>query len=185
MAELRHGCDLVREAYVGSTGTAADRRDPLYNAALQHDDHRTRQKLEKGWQQGMMQGVRMTCAARAMAAALQASIENQESVVGEDVNAEDAPAASTQTSSIDIGNDDGIQIQPEDGGRDGVDIVGFSNAVALVEFDDEYGEDDDDQGRSPMYPTLAWARRERREHMTDMLGGKWQLHANDIMGQWK
>ena len=35
----------------------------MYNAALQHDDHRTRQKLEKGWQQGMMQGVRMTCAA--------------------------------------------------------------------------------------------------------------------------
>ena len=34
VAELRHGCDLVREAYVGSTGTAADRRDPLYNAAL-------------------------------------------------------------------------------------------------------------------------------------------------------
>ena len=69
VAELRLGCDLVREAYVGSTGKAADRRDPLYNAALQHDDHRTRQKLEKGWQQGMMQGVRMTCAAREMAAA--------------------------------------------------------------------------------------------------------------------
>ena len=82
VAELRLGCDLVREAYVGSTGTAADRRDPLYNAALQHDDHRTRQKLEKGWQQGMMQGVPMTCAAREMAAALQASTESQESIVG-------------------------------------------------------------------------------------------------------
>ena len=31
---------------------------------------------------------------------------------------------------------------------------------------------------------MTWARRERREHMTDMLGDKWQLHANDIMGQW-
>ena len=30
VAELRLGCDLVREAYVGSTGTAVDRRDPLY-----------------------------------------------------------------------------------------------------------------------------------------------------------
>ena len=36
--ELRHGCDLVREAYVGSTGTAADRRDPLYNAALRRGE---------------------------------------------------------------------------------------------------------------------------------------------------
>ena len=79
---LRLGCDLVREAYVGSTGKAADRRDPLYNAALQHDDHRTRQKLEKGWQQGMMQGVPMTGAAREMAAALQAWTESQESIVG-------------------------------------------------------------------------------------------------------
>ena len=75
MTELRHGCDLVRWIMV-------DRWDPLYNAALQHDDHRTRQKLEKGWQQGMMQGVRVTCAAREMAAALQASTESQESIVG-------------------------------------------------------------------------------------------------------
>ena len=52
VAELRLGCDLVREAYVGPTGTAADRHDPLYNAALQHDDHCTRQKLEAGWQLG-------------------------------------------------------------------------------------------------------------------------------------
>ena len=160
VAELRHGCDLVREAYVGSTGTAADRRDPLYNAALQHDDHRTRQKLEKGWQQGMMQGVRVTCAAREMAAALQASAESQESIVGLDVNAEeDAPAALTLTSSIDIDNDDGIQVQPEDEGREGVDIIGFFNEVALVESDDKY---DDNQVRSPVYPTLTWARKERR-----------------------
>ena len=134
VAELRHGCDLVREAYVGPTGTAADRHDPLYNAALQQDDHRTRQKLEKGWQQGMMQGVRMTCAAREMAAALQASTESQESIVGIDVNAEEeAPAALTLTSSIDIDNDDGIQVKPEDEGRDGVDIISFFNEVALVE----------------------------------------------------
>ena len=178
MAELRHGCDLVREAYVGSTGKAADRRDPLYNAALQHDDHRTRQKLEKGWQQGMMQGVRMTCAAREMAAALQASTESQESIVGTshiDVNAEEeAPAALTLTSSIDIDNDDGIQVQPEDEGREGVDIIGFFDdscdiGVALVESDDEYDDDDDNQMRSPIYPTLTWARKERRAHMTAMM----------------
>ena len=86
-----------------------------------------------------MQGVRMTCAARAMAAALQASTESKESIVGIDVNAEeaDAPAALTLTSSIDIDNDDGIQVKPEDEGRDGVDIIGFFNEVALVESDDE------------------------------------------------
>ena len=125
----------------------------------------------------------MTCAARAMAAALQASTESKESIVGIDVNAEEAnaPAALTLTSSIDIDNDDGIQVQPEDEGRDGVDIIGFSNEVALVESDDEY---DDNQIRCPVYPTLTWARKQRREHMTDLLGGQWQMHANDIMGQW-
>ena len=58
--------------------------------------------------------------------------------------------------------------------------------VALVESDDEYGEDEDAtwQGRSPKYPALTWDRRERRAHMADMLGGKWMLHANDIMGHW-
>ena len=135
----------------------------------------------------MMQGVRMTCAARAMAAALQASIENQESIVGEDVNAEDAPAASTLTSSIDIGNDDGIQVQHEDApARERRQPMVSTPQVALVESDDEYGEDEDAtwQGRSPMYPALTWARRERRAHMADMLGDKWQLHTNDIMGQW-
>ena len=116
----------------------------------------------------------MTCAARAMAAALQASIENQESIVGEDVNAEDAPAASTLTSSIDIGNDDGIQVQHEDApARERRQPMVSTPQVALVESDDEYGEDEDAtwQGRSPMYPALTWARRERREHMTDMCIG--------------
>ena len=89
----------------------------------------------------------------------------------------------TLTSSIDIDNDDGIQVKPEDEGRDGVDIIGFFNEVALVESDDEY-DDDDNQTRCPVYPTLTWARKQRREHMTDLLGGQWQMHANDIMGQW-
>ncbi len=55
VAELRLGCDLVREAHAGPTGTAAERQDPLYIWAVQHDDHSTRQKLEAGWQLGMRQ----------------------------------------------------------------------------------------------------------------------------------
>ena len=58
--------------------------------------------------------------------------------------------------------------------------------VAYVESDDEYGEDEDAewQGRSPLYPTVAWDRRERRAHVTNLLGGQWQLHTNDVMGNW-
>ena len=188
VAELRLGCDLVREAHAGPTGTAAERHDPLYIWALQHDDHCTRQKLEAGWQLGMRQEVRMTCAARAMAKALQVSITYQTSnVLGFD-NAGEAPTASTQRSRIDIGSGDGIRVQNE-----GVPVRErvwqpkvFTPRVAYVESDDEYGEDEDAtwQGRSPMYPALTWARRERRAHMADMLGDKWQLHTNDIMGQW-
>ena len=47
----------------------------------------------------------------------------------------------TLTSSIDIDNDDGIQDQTEDEGRDGVDVIGFFNEVALVESDDESDDD--------------------------------------------
>ena len=111
VAELRLGCDLVREAHAGPTGTAAERHDPLYIWALQHDDHCTRQKLEAGWQLGMRQEVRMICAARAMEKALQVSITYQTSnVLGFD-NAGEAPTASTQKSRIDIGNGDGIRVQ--------------------------------------------------------------------------
>ena len=73
VAELRLGCDLVREAHAGPTGTAAEKQDPLYIWAVQHDDHSTRQKLEAGWQLGIRQEVRMICAARAMEKALQVS----------------------------------------------------------------------------------------------------------------
>ena len=103
----------MREAHAGPTGTAAERHDPLYIWALQHDDHCTRQKLEAGWQLGMRQEVRMTCAARAMAKALQVSITYQTSnVLGFD-NAGEAPTASTQRSRIDIGSGDGIRVQNE------------------------------------------------------------------------
>ena len=78
---------------------------------MQHDDHCTRQKLEAGWQLGMRQEVRMTCAARAMAKALQVSIADQTSnVLGLD-SAGEAPTASIQKSRIDIGNGDGIRVQ--------------------------------------------------------------------------
>ena len=30
LAELRLGCDLVREAHAGPKGTATERQDPLY-----------------------------------------------------------------------------------------------------------------------------------------------------------
>ena len=58
--------------------------------------------------------------------------------------------------------------------------------VAHVESDDEYAEDEDAewQGRSPMYPHIAWERRERRAHVADMLGGQWMMHTNNIMGNW-
>ena len=112
VAELRLGCDLVREAHAGPTGTAAERQDPLYIWAVQHDDHCTRQKLEAGWQLGMRQEVRMICAARAMEKALQDSIADQTSnVLGLD-GAGEAPTASSR---IDIGhstltyNGDGIR----------------------------------------------------------------------------
>ena len=62
----------------------------------------------------------------------------------------------------------------------------FTPRVAYVESDDEYGEDEDAewQGRSPLYPHIAWDRRERRAHVTNLLGGQWQLHTNDVMGNW-
>ena len=111
VAELRLGCDLVREAHAGPTGTAAERQDPLYIWAVQHDDHSTRQKLEAGWQLGIRQEVRMICAARQLEKALQVSIADQTSnVLGLD-NAGEAPTASTQKSRIDIGNGDGIRVQ--------------------------------------------------------------------------
>ena len=153
VAELRLGCDLVREAHAGPTGTAAERHDPLYIWALQHDDHCTRQKLEAGWQLGMRQEVRMICAARAMEKALQVSIADQTSnVLGLDSTGE-APTASIQKSRIDIGNGDGIRVQNK-----GVPARGHwqpkvsKPRVAYVESDDEYGEDEDAewQGRSPL-----------------------------------
>ena len=177
----------MREAHAGPTGTAAERQDPLYIWAVQHDDHITRQKLEAGWQLGMRQEVRMICAARAMEKALQVSIADQTSnVLGLD-NAGEAPTASTQTSRIGIGNGDGIRVQNK-----GVPARGrwqpkvWKPRVAYVESDDEYGEDEDAewQGRSPLYPAVVWDRRERRAHVADMLGGKWTLHANDVMGHW-
>ena len=58
--------------------------------------------------------------------------------------------------------------------------------IEAIESDDEYGEDEDAewQGRSPVYPHVAWERRERRAHVTNLLGGQWQLHTNDVMGNW-
>ena len=46
--------------------------------------------------------------------------------------------------------------------------------VAYAESEDEYGEDEDAewQGRSPLYPHVAWERRERRAHVTNLLGGQ-------------
>ena len=45
-----------------------------------------------------------------------------------------------------------------------------------------HGEDEDAewQGRSPLYPAVVWDRRERRAHVTNLLGGQWQLHTNDV-----
>ena len=50
----------------------------------------------------------------------------------------------------------------------------------------ELGEDEDAdwQGRSPLYPAVAWDRRERRAHVTNLLGGQWMQHTNDVMGNW-
>ena len=130
----------------------------------------------------------MICAARAMEKALQVSIADQTSnVLGLD-NAGEAPTASIQKSRIDIGNGDGIRVRNELG-------VGWCThwrpsdstpRVAHVEPDDEYGEDEDAdwQGRSPVYPHVAWERRQRRAHVTNLLGGQWQLHTNDVMGNW-
>ena len=114
----------------------------------------------------------MICAARAMAKALQVSIADQTSnVLGLD-SAGEAPTASIQKSRIDIGNGDGIRVQNAQsfGWRIGYD---WQPRVAYVESDDEYGEDEDAewQGRSPLYPTVAWDRRERRAHVTNLLGG--------------
>ena len=130
----------------------------------------------------------MICVARAMAKALQVSIADQTSnVLGLDSTGE-APTASIQKSRIDIGNGDGIRVQNE-----GVPVRErvwqpkvSTPRVAYVESDDEYGEDEDAewQGRSPLYPTVAWDRRERRAHVTNLLGGQWQLHTNDVMGNW-
>ena len=113
VAELRLGCDLVREAHAGPTGTAAERQDPLYIWAVQHDDHCTRQKLEAGWQMGMRQEVRMICAARAMAQALQVSIAGQMSNDLRLDNTVGALTASIQKGGIDIGNGDGIRVRNE------------------------------------------------------------------------
>ena len=130
----------------------------------------------------------MICAARAMEKALQVSIADQTSnVLGLD-NAGEAPTASSR---IDIGhstltyNGDGIRVQNK-----GVPARGHwqpkvsKPRVAYVESDDEYGEDEDAdwQGRSPVYPHIAWERRERRAHVTNMLGDGHGL--NDIMGNW-
>ena len=188
VAELRLGCDLVREAHAGPTGTAAERQDPLYIWAVQHDDHCTRQKLEAGWQLGMRQEVRMICAARAMEKALQDSIADQTSnVLGLD-NAVEAMTASIQKSRIDIGNGDRIRVRNELGFGWWADWQPSDSTprVAYVESEDEYGEDEDAewQGRSPVYPHVAWERRERRAHVTNLLGGQWQLHTNDVMGNW-
>ena len=188
MAELRLGCDLVREAHAGPTGTAAERQDPLYIWAVQHDDHATRQKLEAGWQRGMRQEVRMICAARAMAQALQVSIAGQMATTMSDDNTVGALTASMQKGRIDSGNGDGIRVRNELG-------VGWCThwrpsdstpRVVYVESDDEYGEDEDAdwQGRSPVYPHVAWERKQRRAHVTNLLGGQWQLHTNDVMGNW-
>ena len=35
-----------------------------------------------------------------------------------------------------------------------------------------------------MYPHIAWERRERRAHVTTLLGGQWEQHTNNIMGNW-
>ena len=185
VAELRLGCDLVREAHAGPTGTAAERQDPLYIWAVQHDDHCTRQKLEAGWQRGMRQEVRMICAARAMAQALQVSTAGQMSNDLRPDNTVGALTASIQKGRIDIGNGDGIRVQNAQsfGWRIGYD---WQPRVAYIESEDEYGEDEDAewQGRSPLYPAVAWDRRERRVHVASMLGGQWMLHANDVMGNW-
>ena len=188
VAELRLGCDLVREAHAGPTGTAAERQDPLYIWAVQHDDHCTRQKLEAGWQRGMRQEVRMICAARAMAQALQVSIAGQMATTMSNDNTVGALTASIQKGRIDIGNGDGIRVRNELG-------VGWCThwrpsdstpQVAYAESEDEYGEDEDAdwQGRSPVYPHVAWERKQRRAHVTNLLGGQWQLHTNDVMGNW-
>ena len=188
VAELRLGCDLVREAHAGPTGTAAERQDPLYIWAVQHDDHATRQKLEAGWQRGMRQEVRMICAARAMAQALQVSIAGQMATTMSDDNTVGALTASMQKGRIDSGNGDGIRVRNELG-------VGWCThwrpsdstpQVTYAESEDEYGEDEDAdwQGRSPVYPHVAWERKQRRAHVTNLLGGQWQLHTNDVMGNW-
>ena len=116
---------------------------------------------------------------------MQVSIADQTSnVLGLD-NAGEAPTASIQKSRIDNGNGDGIRVQNAQsfGWRIGYD---WQPRVAYVESDDEYGEDEDAdwQGRSPVYPHIAWERRERRAHVTNLLGGQWQLHTNDVMGNW-
>ena len=99
--------------------------------------------------------------------------------------------APTASSRIDIGhstltyNGDGVRVQNAQsfGWRIGYD---WQPRVAYFESDDEYGEDEDAewQGRSPLYPHVAWERRERRAHVTNLLGGQWQLHTNDVMGNW-
>ena len=128
----------MREAHAGPTGTAAERQDPLYIWAVQHDDHCTRQKLEAGWQLGMRQEVRMICAARAMAQALRASIAGQTSNdLGLD-NAVEALTASIQKSRIDIGNGDGIRVQNEGvPARERRQPMVSTPRVAHVESDDE------------------------------------------------
>ena len=188
VVELRLGCDLVREAHAGPTGTAAERQDPLYIWAVQHDDHCTRQKLEAGWQRGMRQEVRMICAARAMAQALQVSIAGQMATTMSNDNTVGALAASIQKGRIDIGNGDGIRVRNELGFGWWVDWQPSDSTprVAYVESDDEYGEDEDAdwQGRGPLYPAVVWDRMERRAHVTNLLGGQWEQHTNDVMGNW-
>ena len=129
----------------------------------------------------------MICAARALEKALQVSVADQTSnVLGLD-NAGEAPTAAVQKSRADIGNGDGIRVQNEGvPARERRQPMVSTPRVTYIESDDEYGEDEDAewQGRSPLYPAVAWDRRERRAYVANMLGGQWMLHTNDVMGNW-
>ena len=130
----------------------------------------------------------MICAARAMAQALQVSIAGQTSNDLRLDNTVGALAASIQKGGIDIGNGDGIRVRNELGFGWWVDWQPSDSTprVAYVESDDEYGEDEDAdwQGRGPLYPAVVWDRMERRAHVTNLLGGQWEQHTDNIMGNW-
>ena len=100
VAELRLGCDLVREAHAGPTGTATERQDPLYIWALQHDDHCTRQKLETGWQ--LETGGTNDLRGQDNGGSIAGLDHPTSNVLGLD-NAVEALTASIQESRIDIG----------------------------------------------------------------------------------